>query len=422
MLQLLENLLSQVNFDGFDKYYICLQSNLFILKTKLVLIYIILFFACGKNENNPAEKVFIYKESLPFIKPSTDKLPKLSTKYSLAVKAHAEAFCTKYWKNDDDNLSFLIARNGQIIHEQYNGIANFESKEAITPNTPIHIASVTKVFTATAILLLIDARKIRLDQKVNTLLDNFPYPKVTVESLLNHRAGLSNYAYFTSDKKVWDKSKMLTNQDILNLFTIKKIGLDFPTNTHFNYCNTNYAMLALIIEKITKTSYKEAMNRMIFKALQMENTYVFDINNDKETAVASYRQDTSKFEYEFLDGIYGDKNIFSTPRDLLKFDQAINASTFLNPELVKKIYKGYSYEKDGTKNYGLGIRMIEWPTGQKYYFHNGWWHGNTSSYVTLKKEKVTIIALSNKMTRNVYAIRKLAPLFGDYPFEVEEEE
>jgi CubicO group peptidase (beta-lactamase class C family) len=399
-----------------------LLLKLFELKTKLLLLYIVFFFSCGKNDTKEIEKPFIYNESLPFLKQSTAILPRLSKGYIAQKQQPIKAFCDKYWKDESDNLSFLIARNGQIIHEQYNGIANFETSEALTSKTPLHIASVSKVLTATAILLLIDAKKISLDQKVTTLLDNFPYPKVTIETLLNHRSGLSNYAYFTSDNKVWDKSKILTNQDILTLFTTKKIGLDFPSNTKFNYCNTNYVMLALIIEKVTKTSYKEAMNRMIFKALQMDNTYVFDINKDKETAIASYRPDTSKFEYEFLDGIYGDKNIFSTPRDLLKFDRAINSSSFLNPELVKKIYKGYSYEKDGTKNYGLGIRMIEWPTGQKYYFHNGWWHGNTSSYITLKKEKVMIIALSNKFTRNVYAIRKLAPLFGDYPFEFADEE
>lgn len=394
----------------------------FILKSKLLLLYIVFFFSCGKNETKPTEKLFIYTESLPFLKPSTDKLLRLSKGYIAQKQQPIKDFCDKYWKNDGDNLSFLVARNGQIIHEQYNGIANFETSEALTYKTPIHIASVSKVLTATAILLLIDAGKISLNQKVTTLLENFPYPKVTIESLLNHRSGLSNYAYFTSDKKVWDKSKMLTNQDILNLFTTKNIGLDFPTDTHFNYCNTNYAMLALIIEKVTKKSYKDAMNRMIFKALNMNDTYVFDINSDKETAVLSYRPDTSKFEYDFLDGIYGDKNIFSTPRDLLKFDLARNSSSFLNQDLVKKIYKGYSYESDGEKNYGLGIRMIEWKTGQKYYFHNGWWHGFTSSYITLKKERVTIIALSNKFTRNVYAIRKLAPLFGDYPFEFADEE
>lgn len=392
------------------------------MKTKLVLIYCIVFFACGKNEKTETNPEDIYTETLPFIKPAKDKLPKLSDEYRAQKQKNIQEFCDKYWKNDADNLSLLVARNGQIIYEQYNGIANFETSEAITARTPIHIASVSKVVTATAILLLIDAKKIKLDQKVTTILDNFPYPNITIESLLNHRSGLSNYAYFTSDKKVWDKNKTLTNQDILNLFTTKKIGLDFPTNTHFNYCNTNYAMLALIIEKITKTSYKEAMNRMVFKALKMNDTYVYDLNTDNGKSVASYRPDTSKFELDFLDGIYGDKNIYSTPRDLLKLDLARNSSTFLNPDLVKKIYKGYSYESDGEKNYGLGIRMIEWKTGQKYYFHNGWWHGFTSSYITLKKEKVVIIALSNKFTRNVYAIRKLAPLFGDYPFEFNDED
>jgi hypothetical protein len=123
-----------------------------------------------------------------------------------------------------------------------------------------------------------------------------------------------------------------------------------------------------------------------------------------------------------LDAVYGDKNIYSTPQDLLKFDLARNAPTFLNENLRSQIYKGYSNERKGTKNYGLGIRMIEWETGQKFYFHNGWWHGNTSAYIPLSKDNVTIIALSNKFTRNVYAVKKLAPLFGDYPFEFNDEE
>jgi hypothetical protein len=94
----------------------------------------------------------------------------------------------------------------------------------------------------------------------------------------------------------------------------------------------------------------------------------------------------------------------------------------LEPGLWEQVFKPYSNERKGTKNYGLGIRMINWETGQNFYFHNGWWHGNTSSYITLPTEKVTIIALSNKMTRNTYAVRKLATLFGDYPFKLDDEE
>ncbi len=78
--------------------------------------------------------------------------------------------------------------------------------------------------------------------------------------------------------------------------------------------------------------------------------------------------------FEFLDQVYGDKNIYSTPRDLLKFDIATYSDEFLSPEMKKEMFKGYSYETKGQRNYGLGIRMMEFETGQKYFFHNGWWH------------------------------------------------
>jgi CubicO group peptidase (beta-lactamase class C family) len=241
--------------------------------------------------------------------------------------------------------------------------------------------------------------------------------------LLDHRTGMRNYAYFTDrDKSIWDRHNQLTNKDILDILATKDIGLESRTGTRFSYCNTNYAMLALIIEKITGLSYKEAMSEMIFKPLGMKNTYVFDDDKDRKKIVPSYKGNGVEIGFDYLDNVYGDKNIFSTARDLLKFDRARQSPDFLKPELLKQVYTGYSNERKGTKNYGLGIRMINWETGQNFYFHNGWWHGNTSSYITLMNEGVTIIALSNKMTRNTYAVRKLAPVFGDYPFNFKDEE
>ena len=202
----------------------------------------------------------------------------------------------------------------------------------------------------------------------------------------------------------------------------KGITLEYKTDTRFMYCNTNYAMLALIIEKVTGLSYPVAMQEMIFKPLGMKNTFVFDYEKDRKTAVPSYRGNNTQIGWDYLDTVYGDKNIYSTPRDLLKFDRARYAADFLKPELLKEIYVGYSNEHRGEKNYGLGIRMINWFSGQNFYFHNGWWHGNTSSYVTLQKENVTIISLSNKFTRKTYAVRKLSPIFGDYPFNIKDED
>jgi CubicO group peptidase (beta-lactamase class C family) len=362
------------------------------------------------------------KNELPKMKPFENETPKLTSAYINSTKNAIDSFYNKNWPNNTMNGSFLVAKNGQIIYEKYEGFANFRNKTAITSTTPIHIASVSKVLTATAILKLVNAKRIGLDDKVTVYLKEFPYPDVTLRMLLSHRSGMRSYAYFTDrDKKVWDRHNTLTNQDILTIMGTKKIDLEQKTGTRFAYCNTNYAMLALIIEKVTKLSFREAMNKIIFKPLGMTHTFVLDFDKEKMNVAPSYKGNKVEIGIDYLDKIYGDKNIYSTPRDLLKFDRARYSPSFLEPDLVNQVYVGYSNEHPGRKNYGLGIRMINWESGKSFYFHNGWWHGFTSSYITLKDENVTIIALSNKFTHKTYAVRKLAPLFGDYPFKVEDE-
>lgn len=394
-------------------------------KTNILHIILLLFIlsSCEKEKKKvELRDDQLPKTTLPIMKPLLQKEPPLEALYVNQKKAQIDSFYKKNWPNNTANGSFLVAKNGQIIFEKYEGFSNFSDKSLINANTPLHIASVSKVITATAILKLVNAKRITLDQKVNTLLTEFPYPDVTIRTLLNHRSGMRNYAYFTDrDKSVWDRKNILTNQDILTLLATKNIELENKTDTRFSYCNTNYAILALIIEKVTKKTYKDAMAAIIFEPLGMKNTYVFDYEKDKNTAVTSYKGNKVEIGKDYLDAVYGDKNIFSTPRDLLKFDRARSSTQFLNPSLLKEVYLGYSNERKGTKNYGLGIRMINWDTGQNFYFHNGWWHGNTSSYITLKEEGVTIIALSNKFTRKTYNVRKLAVLFGDYPFKIGDE-
>ncbi len=396
----------------------------FLKKTNIpqILFLILVLGSCGKDKSTTNKQEVTVEDTLPKMKPLGPE-KKLSQAYINSVTGRINHFYNKNWPNNTMNGSFLVARNGQIIFERYNGFANKNEGTKITAETPVQIASVSKVLTATAVLKLVNAGKIDLDQKVNTILKTFPYEDCTIRMLLSHRSGMRNYAYFTDrDKSVWDRHNQLTNKDILNILATKDIGLESKTGTRFSYCNTNYAMLALIIEKITGLTYKEAMSQMIFKPLGMTHTYVFDDDKDRKKIVPSYKGNGVEIGFDYLDNVYGDKNVFSTARDLLKFDRARQSPDFLKPELLKQVYTGYSNERKGTKNYGLGIRMINWETGQNYYFHNGWWHGNTSSYIPLMKENVTIIALSNKMTRNTYAVRKLAPIFGDYPFNFKDEE
>jgi CubicO group peptidase (beta-lactamase class C family) len=347
--------------------------------------------SCSKQEKNEESVVIkINENGIPVMQPLQEELPKLSKAFIEDKKYGTSLFFEKAWSEKNDNVSFLVAKNGQIIYENYMGYANKRTDEKITKDTPLHIASVSKVLTATAILMLIDAKKIKLNQKATTLIDGFPYPDVTVQTLLNHRSGMRNYAYFTFENNNWDKKKILTNEDIVKVMVDKEIALETKTDTRFSYCNTNYAMLALIIEKATGLKYPEAMKEMIFKPLGMNNTYVCDFEKNRENIVPSYKGNNVEIGTDYLDGIYGDKNIYATPRDLLKFDAARYAPFFLNKELLKKMYQGYSYESKGLKNYGLGIRMVEYEKGEPFYFHNGWWHGNTSTFINLRKEKVTI--------------------------------
>jgi CubicO group peptidase (beta-lactamase class C family) len=400
------------------------MKMIFLKKTKIpqILFSILVLSSCGNDKKTQKNTTPEVEDTLPKMKPLGPET-KISQAYINSVTGRINHFYVKNWPNNSMNGSFLVAKNGQIIFERYNGFANKNEGTKITAETPVQIASVSKVLTATAVLKLVNAGKIDLDQKVNTILKTFPYEDCTIRMLLSHRSGMRNYAYFTDhDKTVWDRHNQLTNKDILDILATKNVGLESRTGTRFSYCNTNYAMLALIIEKITGLSYKEAMSQMIFKPLGMTHTYVFDDDKERKKIVPSYKGNGVEIGFDYLDNVYGDKNVFSTVRDLLKFDRARNAPGFLKPELLKQVFAGYSNERKGTKNYGLGIRMINWDSGQNYYFHNGWWHGNTSSYIPLMKEHVTIIALSNKMTRNTYAVRKLAPIFGDYPFKFKDEE
>ncbi len=339
-------------------------------------ISFLLLIGCKNDEKD--KKSNKRKSDLEYaMLPLEDSLPKLSAAYTNTKKRQIEGFFENNFGRGFENVSFLVAKNGQIIYEKYDGYADKENNILNSPETPLHIASVTKVLTAAAILKLIDAKKIDLDQKLTTLFEGFPYPDVTIKTLLNHRSGMKKYNYFCDDKAIWGRNKTLTNTDLLNVIITKNIQLETKTDTHFSYNNTNYALLALVIEKVTKMKYAEAMKKIIFEPLDMKNSFVFDENTPKEKATPSYKYNYVKYPFDFLDAVYGDKNIYSTPRDLLKFDLARNSPDFISKKLADQVFKGYSYESRGEKNYGLGIRMREWETGQKLFYHNGWWHGNT---------------------------------------------
>jgi CubicO group peptidase (beta-lactamase class C family) len=334
----------------------------------------------------------------------------------------AAAWYDSALRNRGFNGGMIVAKNGNIIFEVYNGHAHVGSTDSLTDTSSLHIASVSKTFTAMAILKLWQDGKISIDDEVSKYLQGFNYPGVTIRTLLNHRSGLPNYVYFMEDLG-WDKKTFVTNADVLHALInrkaeIKNIGLP---NVGFTYCNTNYALLALLIEKTTGKKYSDYLQETFFTPLGMKHTFVYEMSQ-AETVIPSYDYRGGLIPLNFLDVVYGDKNIYSTPKDLLTWDRALTSGILFNEKTLAEAYTPYSNEKPGIRNYGLGWRMNNYPTGKKMIYHNGWWHGNNASFIRLLEDSATIIVLGNKYNRGIYHANKLSNIFGHYLGNGEEEE
>lgn len=333
----------------------------------------------------------------------------------------AENFYENVLQKSHFSGEFLVAKKGEVIFEKYTGYSRFANKDSITANSALHLASVSKTFTAMATLKLWEEGKLDIHDEVSKYLPGFPYNGVTIKTLLNHRSGLPNYVH-VMEQLGWNKKKIVTNQDVLQFLIEKRKNLQagIPDRS-FHYCNTNYALLALIIEKVSDMPYPQFIYENFFAPLGMTDSYVFTMS-DSAKALPSYDWKNRPEAFTFLDAVYGDKNIYSTVRDLLKWETALTYGNMFKPATLDSAYTGYSHEKKGIKNYGLGWRMLEYPNNEKIIFHNGWWHGNNTVFARLIQDSATIIILGNKYNRNIYQAKKLFTAFGDYETEEETEE
>ncbi len=314
----------------------------------------------------------------------------------------------------------LIAKDGEVLFEKYMGKIDPRKNDSLTSSTPLHIASTSKTFTATAILRMVEENKLSLNDSLNKFFPGFPYTGITVKMLLNHRSGLPNYLYFMSNNKwgilpngKWNR-QFASNQDVLKMMYDKKPDPTGRPDGRFNYSNTNYVLLALIVERISGKPFPVYMQEKLFQPLRMTNTYVFTLK-DTLTATPSFTNKNIYWSYDFLDATYGDKNIYTTPQDLLKWDQALYTDQVISKPMLDSAFAPYSFEKPSIHNYGLGWRLQLLPDGKKIVYHFGKWHGCNAAFARLMDEKVTVIILGNRFTRSIYHAAQLSyDFFGDY--------
>ena len=167
------------------------------------------------------------------------------------------------------------------------------------------------------------------------------------------------------------------------------------------------------MKKVSGETYSEFLSKTFFQPLQMQDTYVYNLS-DSARSTRSYRLNGRLYPMEYLDLVYGDKNIYSTPEDMLKWDAAFRGGVLFKQSTLDSAYTPYSLEKPGKRNYGLGWRMLVYPYGKKLIYHNGWWHGNRTVFIRMIAENATIIALCNNDNKRVYASKKLCDVFGNY--------
>lgn len=299
------------------------------------------------------------------------------------------------------NGSVLIGYQGKILYEKYVGYSNRSMGVPLSPDNAVQLASVSKTFTGAAVLYLHQNKYIDIDKPVNEYLKSFPYPEITVRMLLCHRSGLSNYWNWLP--KYYKSSTPIYNDQVMELMAKHKPAVEFRANSRFKYCNSNYLVLASLIEEVTEMSFSDFLSNYIFKPLGMTNSFVFDpAKGLPANATVSYQGGYTPFPNDYRDGVYGDKGIYSTVEDMYRWDQSFYQNKFLSNETLELAYGPCSFERPGVKNYGLGWRMMCYPDGYKIIYHNGWWHGNNTCFYRFIKDNFTIIVLGNKLSNGIY--------------------
>jgi CubicO group peptidase (beta-lactamase class C family) len=320
------------------------------------------------------------------------------------------------------NGAMLVAKKGVVIFEKYHGLENYRNKTSqMNDSSSFQLASVSKTFTAMGVLWLMEKQQLSLTDTIQKYYPQFPYKGITLQMLLSHRSGLPNYLYFCDS--IWpDKDRFLSNEDVIQLMIKHRPRIQHKPGTHFQYCNTNYMLLGAIIEKVSGQKYTDFMQQTFFGPLGMTNTFVYA----PSSAVRPHQTVSHKYNGQlepdtYFDGVVGDKGIYSTVRDMLKWDQALYSGQLFNPETIKAAYTPYSHEKPGIRNYGLGWRLMVYPDSSEIVYHNGWWHGNNTVFNRIVKDTSTIIILGNKYNRNIYrAVKPISAILGHGTEEGEE--
>ena len=297
----------------------------------------------------------------------------------------------------------LYAEQGRVVYEKAFGWRDLSKrqKDSLRVDDAFQLSSDSKMFTAEAIMLLKAEGKLDYDDDVRKYIPQLPYEGVTIRHLLNHRSGLPRYDAL-ADKHWPDRKKPFSNEAMIKMLAEKKPEpYGTPDGSYF-YNNINYALLATVVERASGQHFEDFMRERIFEPLGMSHSYIYSMRND--TLVSLYmpvdahghdlfKNGPLKTQNDYLNGVMGDKIMFSTVEDLWKFNQALDKHVLLPDSLQAEAFKPGSPEWKNDENYGFGWRMSKERPGM--YFHFGWWKGYRSAIIRDTNKNRFLAVLTN---------------------------
>ena len=331
-----------------------------------------------------------------------DLLEKSLEKVKKDKAVRIDSILSFYHRMDQFNGNALIEYNGNIICQKSFGLAIAEKQLSNNNMTQFRIGSASKQFTSMLIMQLVKEGKIAVDDPVGKFLPEYIHGKLTIQQLMTHQSGIPNY---TNNEEYLAKTvvKKYSPVELVRLFCSD--SLEFEPGTTFHYSNSGYVVLALVIEKITGTSYAAVLKEKIFKPLGMNNSF-FGSESPLATNMATgYINDQPERAYA-VENIAGAGGITSTTEDLLRWNQALSSATLMSSTLliseseINEIFKPRVEWKEWGADYGYGwmIDRLSFKVSAKHtiQFHPGTEPGFYSMLIRQPDKGIVIILLNNK--------------------------
>lgn len=334
------------------------------------------------------------------------------------------------------NGSILVAQQGQVIYQRSAGYADTRRRVEHADTTAFNLASLSKPLTAIAVLQLVERKKLRLDDPLVRYFPDFIYPTVTIRHLLTHTSGLpvlerQEEAYIRAHP-----NELISNRLAYQHLIEQKHALLFPAGDKWGYNNTNYILLAMLVEKVSRQPFAVYMKQQVFKPAGMSNTYVRQAgmpNTIRYTRPTMYftrylnvdSLDHQQFNtYYQLGSTSGPNNVISTIQDLWAFDRAFFTGKLIGKPLMALAFapvilnNGQAYRVgSSTRSYGLGwtIYNSKTPPVNNFVFHDGHISGLTTFlHHNLTKDQ-TIIFYDNRDNNPIQVMVSVSNLLNGQP-------